>query len=163
MLCWHKESSTKFYSPPVSTSEKEKKKDVFKLGKRIKFLIVSVTFWFQASLHVKSEVSSVWAVKLPLSSLWCNHVICFSHWVCFTSQNHSGTVSLSGFHHRAFCHSSSTAALCLIILTASRASLLLDRVAFACRLVGLEDFAVRVLKIGHFPEHAADRGDGATC
>lgn len=123
------------------------KKHILKLGKRIKFLIVSVTFWFQASLHVRSEVSSVWAVKPPLSlsSLWCNHVICFSHWVCFTSQNHSGTISLSGFHRRAFCHSSSTAALCLIIFAPSRASLLLDRVGSPADLV---------LKFWRFPEHA---------
>lgn len=130
MLCWQKESSKNFVLHPSLTLYKKKKRDAFKLGKWTEFLIVSVTFWFQASPHVKSEVSSVWAVKLPLSlsSLQCNHVICFSHWVCFTSQNHSGTVSLSGFHHWAFCHSPLTAALCLIILTPSRTSLLLDHV-----------------------------------
>lgn len=160
MVCWQKESLKNFILH-LSLMLFKKKMDAFKLGKWTEFWILSVTFWFQASSHVKSEVSSVWAVKLPLSlsSLQCNHVICFSHWVCFTSQNHSGTVSLSGFHHWAFCHSPSTAALCLIIFTPSRApllldrtTLLLDRVASPADLLGLKDFIVRVLKSWHFPE-----------
>lgn len=66
MLCWHKENLTILFSiHQLHCLRKKKKgrKDIFKLGKWIKFLIVSVTFWFQASLHAKSEVSSVLSCK----------------------------------------------------------------------------------------------------
>lgn len=150
---WHKENL-------IRKEEKYR----FELGKQIEFLIASVTFWFQASLHARSEVSSVWAVKLPLSlsSLRCNHVICFSHWVCFTSQNHSGTVSLSGFHHRASCRSSSsssfTAALCL---------LLLDRIALTADMLDLWILRCECfITSWHFsptpPEHSKMNRDEAT-
>lgn len=89
-----------------------------KLGKGVKFLIVPVTFGLHASLQVKSEVSSVLGCK-TFSSRHFGVIVWYVLVapVCFASQNHSGTVSLSGFHQRAFCRSPPTAALGLIILT----------------------------------------------
>lgn len=93
----------KLYDVYPPSLKRRERKDSFRLGQWMKFLIVSVTFWCQASLPEKSWVSPVWAVKLPmsLSSLQRNHVMCFSPWACFTSQDHSGPISPSGFHRWA--------------------------------------------------------------
>lgn len=112
---------------------RKKKEDISKLGWGIKYRIVSVTFWCQALPHVDSQ-SGLSCKTSHVSSLHSNHVICFSHRVCFTSQNRSGTVSPPGFHRRPFCHSSSTAAARrLIILTPESRIAALGPRCLACR------------------------------